>query len=101
MVINQLIETLKITSAYFENLDVTLTWRSMLLDIGDFVKLNVKIQSTQFENVPALIREVGYDPDGIKIPMRLWSCQLLPFPGYTPGYAGTVGGSTATIDVET
>lgn len=101
VVINQLIETLKITSAYFENLDVTLTWRSMLLDIGDFVKLNVKIQSTQFENVPALIREVGYDPEGIKIPMRLWSCQLLPFPGYTPGYAGTVGGSTATIDVET
>jgi hypothetical protein len=50
--------------------------------------------------VPALIREVGYDPDGIKIPLRLWSFQLLPFTGYTPGYAGTVGGSTATIDEE-
>lgn len=100
-VIYQLIETLKITSAYFENLDVALTWRAMLLDIGDFVKLNVKIQSSQFESVPALIREVGYDPEGIKIPMRLWSCQLLPFPGYIPGYNGTVGGYTATIDAET
>jgi len=100
VVIDQLKETLRVTSAYFENIDVTLTWRSMLLDIGDFVKLNVKIQSTQFTDVPALIREVGYDPDGIKIPLRLWSFQLLPFTGYTPGYAGTVGGSIATIDEE-
>lgn len=100
-VVYQLIETLRVTSAYFENVDVTLTWRSMLLDIGDFVKLNVSIQSTEFENVPALIREVGYDPAGMKIPLKLWSFQLLPFPGYTPGYVGTVGGSTATIVEET
>jgi hypothetical protein len=100
-VIYQLIETLRVTSAYFENVEVTLTWRSMLLDIGDFVKLNVSIQSTEFENVPALIREVGYDPAGMKIPLKLWSFQLLPFPGYTPGYVGTVGGSTAIIDEET
>lgn len=101
VVIAQLIETLRITSSYLENVDATLTWRSMLLDIGDFVKLNVKIQSTEFEGVPALIREVGYDPAGMKIPLKLWSFQMLPFPGYTPGYVGTVGGSTATIDAET
>lgn len=99
--INQLKETLRITSAYLENVEVTLTWRSMLLDIGDFVKLNIKIQSSEFENVPALIREVGYDPAGIKIPLKLWSCQMLPFTGYEPGYSGTVGGSTAVIDEET
>jgi len=101
VVVDQLSETLRITSAYFENVEVTLTWRSMLLDIGDFVKINIKIQSTQFESVPALIREVGYDPMGMKIPLKLWSFQLLPFSGYTPGYLGTVGGSTATITAET
>lgn len=101
VVINQLKETLKITSSYLENVNATLTWRSMLLDIGDFVTLNVQIQSTVFNGVPALIREIGYDPAGIKIPLRLWSFQMLPFPGYTPGYPGTVGGSTATIDEET
>ena len=100
-VIDQLKETLKITSSYLENVDVTLTWRSLLLDIGDFVKLNVKIQSSEFDEVPAIIREIGYDPAGIKIPMRLWSFQMMPFPGYNPGYAGTVGGSTATITEET
>jgi len=100
-VIDQLKGILQISSAYLENVEMSLTWRSMLLDIGDFVKLNIKIQSTEFESVPALIREIGYDPAGIKIPMKLWSFQMLPFPGYTPGYSGTVGGSTAIIDEET
>jgi hypothetical protein len=100
-VIHQVKETLKVTSAYFEYVNLTTTWRSMLLDIGDFVKLNVQIQSTVFNDVPALVREVGYDPAGIKVPLRLWSFQMLPFSGYTPGYAGTVGGSTATITEET
>ena len=99
-VVHQVKETLKITSAYFEYVDLTATWRSMLLDIGDFVKLNVQIQSTIFNDVPALVREIGYDPAGIKIPMKLWSFQMMPFSGYTPGYPGTVGGSTATISEE-
>lgn len=98
---DQVKEILKISSAYLENVYSTLTWRSMLLDIGDFVKLNVKIQSTEFSEVPAVIREIGYDPTGIKIPVRLWSFQMLPFPGYIPGNTGTVGGSTATITEET
>lgn len=103
-VIAQLKETLRITSAYLENVEANLTWRSMLLDIGDFVTLNVKIQSSEFNDVPALIREIGYDPAGIKIPVKLWSFQMLPFPGYNPdppnGYPGTVGGSVATITEE-
>lgn len=100
VVSNQIIENLRITSAYLENVDTTVTWRSILLDIGDFVKLDVKIQSTVFTEVPAMIREIGYDPNGVKLPVRLWSFQMTPFPGYTPGNPGTVGGSTATITKE-
>lgn len=99
---NQVQETLKLASSYLENIDLELTPRSMLLDIGDFVKINVKIQSTEFTDVPALIREVGYDPSS-KVPMRIWSFQMVPFPGYRDGgneYPGTVGGSTATITEE-
>ena len=98
---NQLKEILRITTSYLENIFCNLTWRSMLLDIGDFVKVNVNIDGTQFDNVPCMIREIGYDPNGLKIPVRLWSMQMLPFPGYTPGFTGTVGGSTATITEET
>lgn len=99
-VINQTVEVLKLASSYFEVIECTLTWRSLLQDIGGFVSLNVQIGSTNFIGVPALIREIGYDPDGLKLPVKLWSFQMTPFPGYTPGNAGTVGGYNATITEE-
>jgi hypothetical protein len=96
-VANQLQEILKVASATIEILTGSLTWRALLLDIGDFVKVNVDIQSTQYVDVPALIRDIGYDPSGMKVPVKLWSFQMLPFPGYNPGYSGTVGGGSALI----
>ena len=96
-VIDQLTEIIKMTSALTEYVDLELTWRSMLLDIGDFVKINVNIDGAVFTNVPALVRDIGYDPDGIKISARLWSFQMIEFTGYTPGYSGVVGGQFATI----
>lgn len=97
---DQVEELLRIASAYIEIVQCTLTWRSMLLDIGDFVKLNVSIQGTLFTDVPAMIREIGYDPAGIKIPVKMWSFQLMPFPGHSPTFSGITGGSTATITQE-
>ena len=99
-VVNQLKEILKISSSGFENIKCDLTWRSMLLDIGDFVSLNVQIGSTVFEKVPCLIREIGYNADGIRIPVRLWSTQLIPFGTYL-GVPNSVGGESVTIDEET
>jgi len=96
----QLIEILKICSSYLEVINVNLTWRSLLQDIGNFVKLNVKIQGVQFSDVPCLIRDIGYDPKGIKIVAKLWSFQMVPFTGWNPAYAGIVGGDTATITLE-
>lgn len=96
----QIREILKVASSYIEIIDCSLTWRSMLLDIGDFVKINVSIQGTVFYNVPTMIREIGYDPAGIKIPVKMWSFQLMPFVGYAPSYSGIVGGSTAIITQE-
>lgn len=97
---NQVKEILRIASSYIEVIECALTWRSMLLDIGDFVKVNVSIQGTQFVDVPAMIREIGYDPAGIKIPVKLWSFQLMPFPGHSPSFSGITGGSSATITQE-
>lgn len=97
---NQTQNILKIASALFEVVQTQVTWRSLLLDIGDFVFLNLQIGASQFSDVPCMTREIGYDPAGFKLPLRLWSMELLPFPGYTPGHAGTTGGSTATITSE-
>lgn len=97
----QLKEMIRLASGYAEFIDVELTARAFLLDIGDFVKINVKIGSSVFEDVPGMIREIGYDPKGPKIILKVWSFQMIPFPGYSPGYSGIVGGSSATITEET
>lgn len=95
-----IVEMLKISSATIEIVDVNLTWRAMLLDVGDFVSLNVEIGSIIYDGVPAMIRSKGYDPEGVQIQMKLWSCQMLPFSGYEPGYPGTVGGFNGIIIAE-
>lgn len=97
---NQFKEILKLASSGFEIVTCSLTWRAMLLDIGDFVRLNVKIGSTQFQQVPCMIRDIGYDPEGFKVVVKMWSLQMVPFGTYQPGYDGTVGGSTAVITAE-
>lgn len=97
----QLIEILRMSSSLFETIDCSLTWRSLLLDVGDFVFLNIEIGSIILENVPAMVRSKGYDPIGIQIPVQLWSLQLLPFPGYAGSGGGIVGGYNQTITEET
>lgn len=96
-VVAQVREILRLSSASPESIDLELTWRSLLLDIGDFLFVDVDIESSFFSNVPCMIRDIGYDPDGLKIVAKLWSLAMVPFPGYSPGYAGTVGGFSANI----
>lgn len=100
-VILQLKEMLKLASSYPEMIEMTLTPRAMKKDLGEFVSIDVDMGSTSFNGVPAMIREIGYDPNGLRIPVKLWSFQMTPFPGYSPGHPGIVGGSTATIIQET
>ena len=100
-VVAQVSEILRLASASIESVSVQLTWRSLLRDIGDFVLIDVQVGSTIFPNVPGMIRDIGYDPVGLKIVAKLWSFAMAPFPGYTPGFAGTVGGYSATIIEET
>jgi hypothetical protein len=96
----QLIEILRMSSSLFETVECSLTWRSLLLDVGDFVFLKIEIGSIVYDDVPAMVRTKGYDPAGIQIPVQLWSLQLLPFPGYAGAGGGIVGGYNQTIDEE-
>lgn len=93
---DQTIAILQLASSFFEVITLTVTWRSLLLDIGDFVLLNVQIGSTLYENVPCLVREIAYNPVGLTVSLKLWSFQLVAFPGYTP-VTGSVGGYDAGI----
>jgi len=92
----QITEILRLASSQFEVLDLQVTWRSLLLDIGQDVKFDVKIGSSLFDNVVCTVRDIGYSPSGV-VTLKLWSYQMTPFPGYVPGYPGTVGGYDAVI----
>lgn len=100
-VTSQLQEMLKLATCASEFIEVNLTPRSLLMDIGDFVLLNLDFAAIVYDNAPAIIRDLGYDAKGPKLPARLWSLQMTPYPGYAPGYAGIVGGYNATITQET
>jgi hypothetical protein len=93
----QLVETLKLSSAFPETIRCALTWRALLLDVGDFVRLGVKIGAVEFSETPASIRSIGYNPLGLKLEMSLRSLQMVPYPGWAPSPAGIVGGADATI----
>lgn len=96
-VVTQMTETMKLVSGYREIIVCALTNRAILKDLGQFVLLDVQIGSTVFSGVPCQIRDIGYSPDGLKLPMRLWSFAMLPFQTWNPGYAGIVGGESASI----
>lgn len=95
----QVIEILRLASSQFEVLDLKTTWRSLLLDMGQDIKFDVKIGSTLFDGVVCTIRDIGYSSNGV-VTLKLWSYQMTPFPGYEPGNPGTVGGYNALIQEE-
>ncbi len=96
-IITQMTETMKIVSGYREIIICSLTNRAILKDLGQFILLDVEVGSTVFSGVPCQIRDIGYSPDGLKLPVKLWSFAMLPFQTWNPGYAGIVGGESASI----
>jgi len=97
-VINQLIEILRMSSSNFEILNINMTSRALLQDLGDFIIIDVQIGSTIFNNVPCQIREIGYGNSG-NIQLKVWSYLMMPYPGYNSGAPGIVGGFDATISL--
>lgn len=95
-----LTELLRLCSAFLELVELTATWRAILQDLGGFVALDVDVQATEFANVPALIRKIGYDPEGLKVPIEVFSMQTCPFPGYAGAGSGITGGYAAVITEE-
>jgi hypothetical protein len=98
-VVGNLDGMLRLATGNPEMIEVTLSPRALLQDLGGFVQIDVNQGSTVMRNTPAMIRQIGNDPRG-SVPAVLWSFQMTPYPGYVPGYAGTVGGSTAVITQE-
>lgn len=99
-VVEYLTSMLELASSTLEKVSFNLTWRSLRKDVGDFVCLDAKIGSAIYDNAPVMLRFVGYDPQGPKLVCEGWSMQMVPYPGWAPGYAGIVGGDGAAITQE-
>ena len=95
---NQTKEYLKFTSGFREDIFVTVTWKFLLQEINDFISLNVEIGGTTYNNIPLRVRDISFLNRGMKIKMRCWSFQMLPFQTWNPGYNGIVGGQNAIIN---
>lgn len=105
-VVAQLGEMIKLASCESEFIEMTLTTRAFLKDISDEMILDINIGAVDYQNVAepvtGLIREIGYDPQGLVIPIKVWCLQMIPFPGSEKsGISGITGGSTAIITKET
>jgi hypothetical protein len=96
----EIIDTLKLASAFIEHIETSVTWRSLLLDIGDVIKVNVVIGGVVFDNIHCLVRDISYDPKGVSLTLKLWSFQMCPYFGYDAMAPGTVGGVGAIITSE-
>lgn len=95
-----IVDMLKLSSAFIEHIDLSVTWRSLLLDVGQVIKVNVDIGGTKFNNVHCLVRDIAYDAKGVSLTLKLWSFQMCPYSTYNANSPGTVGGSNAIITSE-
>lgn len=93
-------DMLRISSSFPEIISLNATWRMLFLDVGDFVTLDINIGGVIFDNANCQVRALSYNPDAVRIQLTLMSFQMCPYPGYEPGYAGTVGGYNAVITKE-
>lgn len=96
---HELVEILKISSSFREEITLNASLRSLLLDVGDMVYLRVKIGAIEYKDTVCQVREIGLDKD-YRLPIKLLSFQMCPYKGYQPNYPGTAGGITASIEVK-
>ena len=93
---NQTKEYLKFTSGFREDIIVNVTWKFLLFDLGDWLSLVTDIGGTRFDGVPIRIRDLAFNSKGMKLSLRCWSFQMMPF-GSMSSLPGVVAGQNATI----
>lgn len=96
---DELYEYLRLSSVSgSELLQLTLTWRHILIDIGEIVVLNYNESGNNYEDVPCIVRDIEIDPEGFEVTVKLWSLQMTKTSTYDPGHPGMTGGYNATIE---
>lgn len=94
---NQVIEYLKFTSAFREDISMFVTWKFILTELDSWLKLAGGTGGTIYDGVPIRVRDIIFDSKGMKIGIKAFSYQMMPFGLWDGGYPGTVGGQNAVI----
>lgn len=88
-VLDNLQEILRLVP-YIEYIECSVTPRSVLLELGDNIGLRINIGGFNLmdkygvvynDMVTGIIRNIGFDPSGMAIPIKVWMLQMVSFPG--------------------
>ena len=91
-------QILKLSSAFFEEVEVGLTWRHMLQDLGEYTKQSYIVSQLEFKGTPAVFRRITHNPD-YSLSCSLWCLQQVPFGDWSGG-EGSIGGDASIIEAE-
>ena len=89
-------QILKLSSSFFEEVEVGLTWRHMLQDLGGFTKQVYVVSQLEFKETPAIFRSIRHNTD-YSLTCTIWCLQQVPF-GEWVGGTGSVGGDVSVIE---
>lgn len=88
-VIENMTEILRLVP-YVEFIECTLTPRSIALELGQQIGLKLSIGGFNLVDkfgvvyndiVTGIVRNIGFDPQGMSIPVKIWMLQMVSFPG--------------------
>lgn len=78
----------RLASASLVTITMELGWRHLLLDLGDFISLNIKSGNLNYENVPCQVRKISILPKVTGSEVQLVSFINFSYPNYvSPSHA--------------
>lgn len=96
-------DALAISTPNTEQISMTLSWRYLFLELGQFVKLTWG----RYQNVPCQVRSLAIDANGSKVKVKLMSLENIKFLDaiskveYEPAYFDGIGGYAARASMIT
>jgi hypothetical protein len=105
-VLDNLTEILRLIP-YIEFLECSVTPRSLLLELGQQIGLNINVGGFNLvdkfgvlynDMVTGIVRSLGFDPKGMSIPIKVWMLQMVAFPNSLKiDVAGKIAGYNIAI----
>lgn len=95
----QLKEMIRFYSAGMEQINLSVAWVHLNVELGEWVTLSLDVGSLKFDRVPCQVRSISVEPHGGALELELLSVANFAVPNYTPEYPSTnLSSYTQTIE---